>query len=254
MRTVDFSSLMFRFFQLAGLDRNAVTTPNFQQFRDFATARVEQIWQSNEWPDVIRISDPITVSTGGTGILTATLPADCGEVLSVYDQDPRLTTRARLLKYFLYDNGTTQAINMIDNVTPVYVEYRIKSPVLFGDPYSATAAYSLGAQQYFDTSSSSGSFQPTAGKVPAGNLYNCIVATTAGQSPATTPSAWSLVEIPAIFSDYVVRSCLSDFLRSEGQFEQAIVAEREADSALEREVDRILRTEGQVRRPSVFTY
>lgn len=254
MRTVDFSSLMFRYFQLAGLDRNAVTTANFQQFRDFATARVDDVWKSNEWPDVIRVSDPITVSTGGTGILTATLPADCGEVLSVYDQDPRLTTRARLLKYFLYDDGTTQAINMIDNVTPVYVEYRIKSPPLFGDPYSAAVAYSLGAQMYFDTSSASGSFQPTAGKIPAGNLYNCIVATTAGQSPATTPSAWSLVEIPAIFSDFLVRACVSDFLRSEGQFEQAIVAEQEATAAMDREVDRILRSEGQVRRPNVFTY
>jgi hypothetical protein len=254
MRTVDFSSLLFRYCQVAGLDRNAITTPNYQQFRDFLTTRLEQAWKANDWPDLIRISDPISVSTGGTGILTATLPADCGEVLSVYNQDPRLTTRARLLKYFIYENGTTQAINMIDNVTPVYVEYRVRAPAMFGDPYSATVAYSAGAQMYFDTSSISGSFTPTAGKVPAGNLYECIVATTVGQSPATTPSAWSLIEIPYIFSDYLIRACNSDFLRSEGQFEQAMVAEREAEAALEREVDRILRSEGQVRRPSVFTY
>lgn len=254
MRTVDFSTMLFRYCQLAGLDRNAITTPNFQQFRDFLNTRLEQIWKANDWPDVIRVSNPINVSTGGTGILTAALPADCDSVLAVYDQDPRLTTRARGLKYFLYNDGTSEAINMIDTTTPVYVEYRVKSPAIFGDPYGASVAYSAGAQMYFDTSSASGSFTPTAGKVPAGNMYNCSVTTTAGQTPVTTPSSWSLVEIPYIFSDYLVRACASDFLRSEGQFEQAALSEREADAAMEREVDRILRSEGQVRRASVFTY
>lgn len=254
MRTVDFSSLLYRYCQLAGLDRSAITSANFAQFRDFLVSRLEQVWKTNDWPDIIRVSDAISTSTGGTGIITAALPTNCGEVLAVYDQDPRLTTRARLLKYFLYNDGTTEAINLIDNVTPVYVEYRLKAPAIFGDAYSASVAYSVGAQIYFDTSSNSGLFVPTAGKVPAGNIYTCTVATSAGENPTTTAASWSMIEIPYIFSDYLVRACASDFLRSEGQFDQAALAENEATAAMEREVDRILRSEGQIRRPNVFTY
>lgn len=254
MRTVDFSTVMYRYMQVAGLDRTAITAANYSQFRDFASARLEQIWKNDYWPDLIRVSDPQTVSVDGNGVRTVAVPSDCGELLSVYDQDPRLTTRARLLKYFLYSSSSTDYINLIDQVTPVYLEYKVKASALFGDAYSASSAYSVGAQVYFDTSTNSGSFVPGTTAAPAGNLYNCIVATSAGQSPVTTPASWSKVEIPYFCSDFLSRACLADFLRSEGQFEQAIVAENEAEKALEREVDKVLREQGQIRRANVFTY
>ena len=254
MRTVDFSTVMYRYMQLAGLDRTAITAANYAQFRDFANARLEQIWKQDYWPDLIRISDPQTVSVDGNGARIVAIPSDCGELLSVYDQDPRVTTRARLLKYFLYSSSSGDYINLIDTVTPVYLEYKIKAPALFGEAYSGSTAYSIGGQMYFDTSTNSGSFTPGTAAAPAGNLYNCTVATAAGQTPLTTSTSWSKVEIPFFTSDWLARACLADFLRSEGQFEQAIVAENEADKALEREVDKVLREQGQIRRANVFTY
>ena len=142
----------------------AITAANYAQFRDFANNRLEQIWKNDYWPDLIRVSDPQTVSVDGNGVRTVAIPSDCGELLSVYDQDPRLTTRARLLKYFLYTSSTGDYVNLIDQTTPVYLEYKIKAPALFGDAYNASSAYSLGAQVYFDTSTNSGAFIPEIGR------------------------------------------------------------------------------------------
>jgi hypothetical protein len=256
MRTIDFSTLLYRWLQLAGLDRTAITSLNFQTFRDLANGRLEIIWKSDDWPDLLRSTVPPgdNVQTSPTGVRTVTLGPDVAEVLSVYDQDPRLTTRARLIKYYLYQDSTGRYINVMEAADPLFIEYRIPKPELFGDPYSATQAYSVGSQIYFDTSTNSGSYQPGAGKAPAGNLYNCIVATSPGQSPATTPSAWELVQIPYFTGEYLVRGCLADYLRSEGQFEQAVMADGDAEAIRQKEVERVLLTEGQVRRMNVFTY
>ncbi len=254
MRTVDYSTLMYRWMQLAGLDRAAITSINFNTFRDFASNRIEHIWKNDYWPDLIRVSSPQTVSVDGNGVRTVALPSDAGELLDIYDQDPRLTTRARSLKYFLYSSATTDYANLMQDTTPVYLEYKVKAPALFGDSYSASASYSIGAQVYFDTSTDSGSYLPSSTKAPAGNFYNCTVATSPGQSPTTTSSSWSKVEIPYFTGDFLVRACLADYLRSESQFDQALVVENDATAALEREVDKVIREQGQVRRAAVFTY
>jgi hypothetical protein len=256
MRLVNFSPLLYRWCQLAGLDRSVISSGTFTQFRDLVDGRLETIWKSEQWPDLQRVTDypGTSVSTDANGIRTVTLTDDIAEVLSVYDQDPRVTTRARLLKYFLYTDTTGRYINMMEAADPIFVEWRITKPALFGDPYSATQAYSVGAQVYFDTSSNSGSYLPGPGKAPAGNFYNCTTLTTAGQSPVTTPSSWEMVEVPYFAGEYLVRGALSDYLRSEGQFDQAAIAEADAEAARQREVDRILREEGQINRPNVFTY
>lgn len=256
MRTIDFSTILYRWMQLAGLDRTAITSQDFTTFRDLADGRLEIIWKSDDWPDLIRSTPSAgdVVDTSPSGVRTVTLDADVADVLSVYDQDPRLTTRARLIKYYLYEDSTGRYINIMESADPVFIEYRLTKPSLFGDPYSVTQAYSVGSQIYFDTSTDSGSYQPGAGKAPAGNLYNCIVATTAGQSPSTTSSSWQKVEIPYFTGEYLVRGCLADYLRSEGQFEQATMADADAEAIRQKEVERVLLTEGQVRRPNVFTY
>ena len=256
MRNIDLSTVFYRYLQLAGLDRSSITAQMFAQFRDFANGRLDGVWKSDVWPDLLRVTttpgDPVT--TDAEGIRTVTLGEDVGEVLNVYNADPRLTTRAHLVKYFLYEDGTNSFINLMENVTPVWIEYRISNPELYGDAWSASVAYSVGAQAYFDTSSNTGSFTPGAGKQPAGNLYECIIATTANQSPTSNTANWSLVEIPYFLGDYVARAALSDYLRAEGQFDQAVIAEAEAEQTREKEVERILTTQGQVRRINFFGY
>lgn len=256
MRTIDLSTVFYRYLQLAGLDRSSITAQMFAQFRDFANGRLDGVWKSDVWPDLLRVTttpgDPVT--TDAEGIRTVTLASDVGEVLNVYNADPRLTTRAHLVKYFLYEDGTDSFINLMENVTPVWIEYRIGNPELYGDAWSATVAYSVGAQAYFDTSTNTGSFTPGAGKQPKGNLYNCIVATTANQSPTSNASSWQKVEIPYFLGDYVARASLSDYLRAEGQYDQAQMAENDAEQTRQKEVERILMSEGQVRRMNFFNY
>jgi hypothetical protein len=63
-----------------------------------------------------------------------------------------------------------------------------------------------------------------------------------------------MVEVPYFTTDYLVRAILSDYLRSESQFESAALADQEADQAKMMQVDRVLRSEGQVKTMRVFTY
>lgn len=256
MRTIDFSTLLYRWCQLAGLDRTAITSLNFNTFRDLANGRLEIIWKSEPWPALVRITTPPgdSVTTDANGVRTVSIGSDVAEILGVYNEDPRLTTKARKVRYFIYEDSTGRYVNLLDSVDPVFIEYRPVKPELFGDAYSASQAYTAGAQIYFDTSSGTGAFQPGAGKAPSGNLYNCLVTTSAGQTPLTNPTSWQKVEIPYFCGEYLIRGALADYLRSETQFDQAQVAEGDAEAIRQKEVENVLLAEGQVRRLNVFTY
>jgi len=67
---------------------------------------------------------------------------------------------------------------------PVFVYYRRRVPRYTGADYDAAATYAVDEQVYFTNSDDES------------NYYKCIVATTAGQSPETNPSSWSVREIP----------------------------------------------------------
>ena len=85
--------------------------------------------------------------------------------------------------------GATYYVNGVANPavaqnSPVFVYYRKMTPDYTGNTYSASATYSVGDQIYFTNSDGSTDY------------YRCIVATSAGQSPTTTPTSWSIREIP----------------------------------------------------------
>ena len=86
---------------------------------------------------------------------------------------------------------------------------------------------------------------PIPGKPHYGDFWECIEATTAGQSPATHPAKWSKKEIPYIFGTYVSRGMYADWMRSELQVEASQIAEAEAQAMLEAEVDKIFRQQKQ---------
>lgn len=247
MRTTHFSPIFFNALQYAGQDRHIVSEETFAQFRDFINERVRHAWESQDWPDIVRVAQ-LTVTDDGAGLVTAAIPADAGEVLSCYDSDPLVTTRASELSFRLYDNGTVQKLVFTSDPSTVYAEYRTKRPELTGELYSSTVAYSIGAQVYFDSGSNTGSYIPVTGKPHYGNFYNCTVATTAGQSPSTHPASWQIVQIPYLFSAYAARGAFADWLKSELQIEAAQVAEMEAQNALVEAVDIILRQQKQVNR------
>jgi hypothetical protein len=247
MRTTHFSPILFNAIQYSGQDRHNITEETFAQFRDFINERVRHAWESQDWPDLIRVVQ-LVVTDDGNGLVTAAIPADAGEVLTCYDKDPLVSTRASQLSFRVYDDGIVQKLILPSDPGTVYADYRIKRPELVGDLYRPSVAYSIGAQVYFDSGSNTGSLTPVSGKPHYGNFYNCLDSTIAGQSPSTHPAKWQIVQIPYLFSAYAARGAFSDWLKSELQLEAAQVAEMEAQNTLVEAIDIILRQQKQVNR------
>lgn len=247
MRTTHFSPILFNALQYSGQDRHIVSEETFAQFRDFINERVRHAWESQDWPDLLRVVQ-LVLTDDGNGLVTAAIPADAGEVLNCYDRDPLVSTRASGLSFRIYDNGTVQKLVLPADPGTAYAEYRTKRPELVGDLYAPAVAYSVGAQVYFDSGSNTGTYTPVAGKPHYGNFYNCVEATTASQSPSTHPAKWQIVQIPYLFASYAARGAFSDWLKSELQLEAAQVAEAEAQNTLTEAIDIILRQQKQVNR------
>lgn len=154
--------------------------------------------------------------TGGTVQWVHTTP---GLVRAVYDRDPRKFQNWRELDFYAEGDG----IRVVDAGVQVWVEFRRETPLLTGSDYSATATYAIGDQVLFNASGDTL------------NFYNCLVATTAGESPSTKPSQWELVEIPYIFQTYLVHGALSDALKMDGNHAAAGAQNKIAEEALESE-------------------
>lgn len=246
MRLTNFSSVLFEGLQLAGQDRHNISDETFAQFRDFGNARLRQAWESQDWPDLVRVAQ--LVVSESNGLVTAAIPADAGEVLECYTGDPLTSTRVSTLTFRVYDNGTSQYLVFGSDPGTVWAEYRIKRPELVGDVWSPSVAYSIGAQAYFDSGSGTGTAVPVAGKPHYGDFYECLAATTAGQSPTTHASKWVRKNVPYVFASYIARGMYADWLRSEMQIEAAQVAEVEAENYLIMEVDKVLRQQKQAGR------
>lgn len=139
-------------------------------------------------------------------------------------------------QYTYYLNGVAQSsVYGVCPATPVFLYYRKVTPSWTGSTYSATATYSVNDQIYFTDSSGNGDY------------YKCIVATTAGQSPSTTATSWSVISIPGTFFQYALYQSYADWLISDGQMEKAGqaygIAQAKMDDAfdsLERQMQQVM--------------
>ncbi len=151
-------------------------------------------------------------------------------ILGVTDFSPRLTTANTDLNFSLSSNG----IQVHDQVAYCYILYRQKPPQLKGDSFSATATYTANVEQvYYD-----GTAQATP-TTTAGNFYDCIVNTTAGQDPDDTAASWSVVNIPYDFERYLVHGAAADWLKSEGRHDESLAEEAKAREELSNQVTRL---------------
>lgn len=116
----------------------------------------------------------------------------------------------------------------------VSLNYRIRPNNYYGAAYNALTAYAVGAQFYYTN---------TAGY---GDYYVVNVATTAGQTPDTTPASFTAYTIPFVFYDYCIASVYADWLRVEGQFAKAQMQDEMAQDILDRESDRQERQMGNI--------
>lgn len=248
MRTTDFSTILFEALQLAGLDRYFVSDETFGQVRDITNQRLRTAWESQQWPELIKIVNlPIVLDANNAQ--TVVIPSDAGEIFDCYNNDPRVTNKAVTVPFDLYsENGSNKLLFNLDTLSSVWIRYRVQKPNLVGSLYDSTITYYKDSQIYFDSGSSSGTYTPVAGRPHAGNFYTCIALsnTTAGQNPTTHPALWQKVEIPYIFATYLSKAFVADNLRSELQFEAAQIAENDAILAMDLEVDKLLRQQGQM--------
>lgn len=159
-----------------------------------------------------------------------------GGVLDTNSVNPKTTTRTSPLDWFLSENG----VQISTPSSFAWITYRIRTVRLFGDAFSTTTVYTAGQQIYYSTG-------------VRGNYYDCIVTTTAGDTPISAPSKWSIVNIPLIFQRYLEWGGYADWLRNDGQTDKAMVEDDKATSFLSDQSGLLQGQQGQVQRMVVLT-
>jgi len=246
MKTIDFSRILIDAIQLCGLDRTDITVDTFTQIRDLAHARTRMAWEHDKWPDLIRLQ-AVTPQIDGD-VKYVVKPSGAGEVFALWFKDPNSTTRATNIDFSLVNTQTEERLVIRGTFTEdLYIEYRLEPISLEGNPWNSSTEYYPTVQVFFDSGSGTGGLTQEDGKPFNGNFYRCIVQNK-NTNPATNNVNWIKVEIPYIFGQYIARGCLADYLRSEGQFDSARVAEAEANYFLEVEIDKIVRQQGQIQK------
>ena len=245
MRTANYSQILFDALQYSGNDRHNITSETFAQFRDFSSARLREAWESNQWPDICRLTN-FTSSIDANNVAYFTPAEEADEILGVFSRNPQESTKAVQLAYQIYDTGSARKVIINNQLVDGWYLYRKDCPLIEGDLYSPTVVYYQGVQVYFDSGSGTGSYTPVLGKPHAGNFYTCTVAsTTAGQSPNTHPASWTKVEIPYVFSAFMSWGSAANWFVSEGQIQEAATIEAKANQILDQEYDKFLRQQGQ---------
>ena len=176
------------------------------------------------------------------------LPSDCESLLGVYTHDPRATTKAISVGYYIESLDSPQSNGLfstwydyavLKQQLNCFLQYRISCPILNGEDWAIGDGYDVGNQVYY-----------------ADDFWNAV-SYSLGSSPSSTGnnSFWQKVAIPELFRAFLVRAILADYLRSESQFDQAAAAEVDAQMAYERAVDFVLRQQQQSGKLNmVYTY
>ena len=234
MESTKFSVFLKQVAAAAGIDQDTIPNSFFTQIRDFADRRVSQAWDRCEWPGTIGYSQP-TVGTSGN-LNKFTYPTDADVIMNVYSDDPRTSTTIKTYGFRLAetDAGTREVI-VPDADTSVTVEYKKKAPTFIGDVHqSSNKTYIAGEQAY-----------------ASGDFYKANNDNTSGSFAS---SGWTVIELPKIFQGYMVKGCYADYLRANGQTQEAQVEDQNAEAILFREIEKVLRVEGQNRLIQMNTY
>lgn len=244
MKTVDFSTILNETIQLCGLDAEDFTVSTFKQLRDFISNRIRMAWEHDRFPDIIRYENVPVLTENYVNYCIK--PANAGEIMAIWDRNPLSGTRSRQITFHIQVTNDEERLVMLKTYADgVWVEYRTIPPVLTGLPWNTTQQYIANSQCYFDSGSNSGSLQPTEGKPYNANFYKCLTTNT-NENPETHTQVWEKIKIPYIFAQYLSRGAFADYLRAESQFENAIMAEKEAEALLDAEIDKVIRQQGQL--------
>lgn len=161
---------------------------------------------------------------------------EMGDIESVHDRDPRVSTKSTEVIYALTENG----VQVLEPRTFVWVTFKDPFIELKGDVFDATATYAVDDQIYYSSTTT------------PGNFYVCTVVTTAGQDPDDTAASWSKVSIPLIFSDYLQLGAAADWERSLRNLEMMGFYSTSAKSELDARQSTETSAQGQLPRTRVL--
>lgn len=193
------------------------------------------------------------------------IPQGSLQGLAIYTNDPRQTTRAIPLPFIAEDfaDQTPQTfgddVNYLRtfNTSKQFVQYRLTPPRMFGVKYDPIVTYTAGSQVYFDLGQNTGNYAISdKTKASNGNFFFANTNVSAGVTPSSqTSEIWQILEIPARFRDYLANSVSADFLKSEGRAEEAVVLEQLAETAIQQQIDVLIRQQAQNQRLNMaYTY
>lgn len=193
------------------------------------------------------------------------IPQGSLQGLAIYTNDPRQTTRAIPLPFIAEDfaDQTPQTfgddVNYLRtfNTSKQFVQYRLTPPRMFGVKYDPIVTYTAGSQVYFDIGQNTGNYAISdKTKASNGNFFFANTNVSAGVTPSSqTSEIWQILEIPARFRDYLANSVSADFLKSEGRIEEAVTLEQLAETAIQQQIDVLIRQQAQNQRLNMaYTY
>lgn len=160
-----------------------------------------------------------------------------GDVLRVTVGDPGTDPDTCEYKFTL----NTRGVRVAGDPGSAWFTYRLPVPELGGaSVWTAGETYAIGAQVYYH-----------AGGV--GDFYDVLDVTVAGESPASTPDKFSVVEIPKLFAVWLTAKVGADWLRWDGGTDKAGDQEQAAGLELDRLHLNLERKQCQVGRLPVRT-
>lgn len=281
MRTVTYQSVLEGLLRSLGQDPASASTERLAQCAEAIAVRYREAWQYYRWPDLLateerRFRDTWEAATYAAGaevwhaaneayyvtaagatsgqepgtasqwaLLTGNwhryVPYEqagqtaIGAVLAAHRTDPRADPAALRVSFQVTSDGITipPAAGALDSV---WLTYR-KREEDFGwsSVYSASVAYAAGALIY-----------------AAPEVYECVTATTAGESPTGTPAKWRALEFPHRLALAVKAGARADVLGALGQEDKEAARARRFEDILEEEVWQLTKLQGQTGTPTTI--
>jgi len=171
-----------------------------------------------------------------------------GEVIAVFDTDPRVSQYHYAHKIPFHPTEREVTTVCVGTGAMVWVVFRLPYSVFTGVPWVQGKAYIRGDLVYYP---------------PSGECYKALAGTLVSDPPPVSNVTWARVPLPEIFSSYVTAGSYADGLSETDAQEKdpvvlqvrntkAQIANAEADTYLQQEVDRLV-VEGQVYRYGKFS-
>jgi len=170
---------------------------------EYLQSALDSMWEFYPWPDVTLTEQ----RTPALHTIDAEQPGETviGDFLEIYDNNPDDDSQlSNNLPFTLTGSAAVLSSDWHVPNTPVWVRFRIPTPVFTSADYSAATAYAPGDVVYHD---------------PTGDCYLCTAATT-GNAP-TNSSFWRRQLIPAYLGEAAKLHALAETQQEDGQYDKA---------------------------------